>query len=65
MSERTQINSYLRTEYLRKSPDKLLKDFPNRPIRILFPKMPYTQDFSKDRINIVVIDGIIIKIWTG
>lgn len=65
MSERTQIISYLRTEYIGKSADKLLKDFPNRTIRILFPKMPYTQNFCRDRINVVVENGIIKKIWMG
>jgi len=55
----------LRTFYLRKSPDTLLKDFPNRPVRILFPKMPYTQDTCKDRINAVVVNGLITKLWIG
>ena len=65
MSERTKTGDLLRSQYLGKSPAKLFKDFPNRLVRILFPKMPYTQDSCKDRINVVVIDGLIKKIWLG
>lgn len=65
MSERTKTVDLLRSQYFGKSPAKLLKDFPNHSVRILFPKMPYTQDSCKDRINVVVIDGAITKIWLG
>jgi hypothetical protein len=55
----------LRLKYLGKSPALLLNDFPKRVIRILFPNMAYTQNYCKDRVNVIVIDGIITKIWLG
>jgi hypothetical protein len=52
-------------KYIGKSIDKILKDFPDKTVRILFPHMAYTQDYSKDRINVVATHGLISKIWLG
>ena len=52
-------------KYIGKSIDKILKDFPNKNVRILFPYMAYTQDYNKDRINVVATHGLISKIWIG
>lgn len=65
MSERMKNITLLQKEYLGKSPEKLINDYPTKIIRILFPNVPYTQDFSKDRINAVVEEGIIKKVWIG
>lgn len=54
---------YLRMKYVGKSPDKIIKDFPNGNIRLLFPHLPYSQNHCKDRINVVVVDGSINRIW--
>jgi hypothetical protein len=65
MSERTRELEIFRSQYLGKSPATLLKDFPRRTVRILFPGMSYTQDCCKHRINVVVIDGKITRLWIG
>jgi len=52
-------------KYIGKSVDKILKDFPDKTVRILFPHMAYTQDYRKDRINVVATHGLISKIWIG
>lgn len=64
MSEKTKELETLR-EYLGKSPATLLKNFPQRTVRILFPDMPYTQDYRPERINVVVVEGSITKLWVG
>ena len=58
-------SQYIKTKFLHRPPEERLKAYPNRPIRILFPQQPYVQNSCKDRINIVVIKGIITKIWIG
>lgn len=55
----------LKQIYIGKSPNKLLKDFPNKQVRILSPNMPYIQNFCKDRINLVVVRMLISNIWLG
>ena len=52
-------------KYIGKSIDKIIRDFPDKTVRILFPHLAYTQDYTKDRINVVAIDGLISKIWIG
>lgn len=54
--------SYLK-KYIGKSADVVIKDFPQNNIRILFPQMAYTQNYCKDRINVVLLDGKITRIW--
>lgn len=51
--------------YIGKPIDKILNDFPEKTIRILFPYMAYTQEYNRDRINIVCVNGLITRIWLG
>ena len=53
----------IKTTYLNQSPANLVRDFPKRKVRLLFPGMPYSQDYCRDRINAVVQNGLVTKIW--
>jgi len=53
------------TGYIGKPVEKILRDFPERNIRLLFPAVPYKQTNDKSRISVVVVDGLVSKIWLG
>ena len=59
------MDSHKLKEYIGKPPAKLLADYQGRDVRILFPGVSYTQEFKSGRINVVVVDGLIVKVWLG
>jgi hypothetical protein len=59
------MDSHKLKDYIGKPPAKLLGDYEGREVRILFPGTEYTQTHKQGRINVVVVDGLIVKVWLG
>jgi hypothetical protein len=58
------INSDL-SVYIGRDALKVDKDFPKYKVRYFFPKQILSRDIRRDRINVLVVQGLVHRIWIG
>lgn len=51
--------------YIGRDALKVVRDFPIYKVRYFFPKQQLGRDIRRDRINVLVVQGLVHRIWIG
>jgi hypothetical protein len=59
------LNASVFSTYIAKDPLLLTKHYPDLTIRYYFPQQVLDKSVKRNRVNVLVVSGLVSKVWIG